>query len=44
MTRRLRHGAANQVTIWEGLRLTGNTVASAVLDSLFAERHIHVGR
>ncbi|WP_433193758.1 maleate cis-trans isomerase family protein [Nocardia sp. CA-107356] len=35
---------ANQVTIWEGLRLTGSTVASAALGSLFSERHIHVGR
>ncbi|WP_327096595.1 maleate cis-trans isomerase [Nocardia vinacea] len=35
---------ANQVTIWEGLRLTGSTVASAVLGSLFSERHTHVGR
>ncbi|NNH72821.1 maleate cis-trans isomerase [Nocardia uniformis] len=35
---------ANQVTIWEGLRLAGHTAASATLGTLFSERHVHVGR
>ncbi|WP_433679773.1 maleate cis-trans isomerase family protein [Nocardia sp. CA-119907] len=35
---------ANQVTIWEGLRLIGEVPTAAVLGSLFSERHTYVGR
>lgn len=35
---------ANQVTIWEGLRLAGVQRSSTELGALFAERHTHVGR
>lgn len=35
---------ANQVSIWEGLRLTGHTAATAPLGTLFSERHTYVGR
>lgn len=34
---------ANQVTIWEGLRLAGATRISSSLGALFAERFAHVG-
>jgi maleate cis-trans isomerase len=34
---------ANQVTIWEGLRLAGRTPISSSLGALFAERSVHVG-
>ncbi|NUP29763.1 MAG: maleate cis-trans isomerase [Nocardia sp.] len=34
---------ANQVTIWEGLRLAGATPISSSLGALFAERSTHVG-
>ncbi|GGK95787.1 maleate cis-trans isomerase family protein [Nocardia jinanensis] len=34
---------ANQVTIWEGLRLAGATPISSSLGALFAERSVHVG-
>ncbi|MET8872112.1 maleate cis-trans isomerase [Nocardia sp. NPDC004604] len=35
---------ANQVTIWEGLRLIGEVPTAAALGSLFSERHSYVGR
>lgn len=35
---------ANQVTIWEGLRLAGVQRSSTELGVLFAETHTHVGR
>ncbi|MGW4769807.1 maleate cis-trans isomerase family protein [Nocardia sp. NPDC004278] len=35
---------ANQVTIWEGLRLIGEVPTAAALGSLFSERHTYVGR
>lgn len=35
---------ANQVTIWEGLRLIGEVPTAATLGSLFSERHTYVGR
>ncbi|MFE7801176.1 maleate cis-trans isomerase [Nocardia sp. NPDC057440] len=36
---------ANQVTIWEGLRLAGgDTATAAALGTLFSERHTYVGR
>ncbi|WP_328397482.1 maleate cis-trans isomerase family protein [Nocardia sp. NBC_00416] len=34
---------ANQVTIWEGLRLAGQEPISSSLGALFAERSVHVG-
>ncbi|WP_330249342.1 maleate cis-trans isomerase [Nocardia sp. NBC_00565] len=34
---------ANQVTIWEGLRLVGSTAPAASLGTLFAEGHSYVG-
>ncbi|WP_169332349.1 maleate cis-trans isomerase family protein [Nocardia brevicatena] len=34
---------ANQVTIWEGLRLAGIARTAPALGALFAERYVHVG-
>ncbi|MFD0364471.1 maleate cis-trans isomerase [Nocardia sp. GCM10030253] len=35
---------ANQVTIWEGLRLAGGAAAATALGTLFSERHTYVAR